>query len=167
MKQLMKCVVMSIALSVASATCVHATQHHHQSFNQGDKTVSLLLGYGEGFSQKVAFDYCLFDNWFNGKGSMGMGGAIGHCMDKHWNRLSAEITASLHYRFTNHLDTYIGIGAGGGYKWYETLYGEDKGFFSWSTYAGARWYFTHSFAVNIEAGYTFGSYILAGVSWRF
>lgn len=167
MKRLLRCVITVLMLASIGTTIATTAQKHDQTFTQGDKNLSLLLGYGEGFSQKVALDCCVFDNWLGGKGSMGLGIAIGNCMDKHWDRLSAEVTASLHYQFVNQLDTYISVGAGGGYKWYDKLYGEDKGFFSWSSNAGVRWYLAQRFSINIEAGYTFGSYILAGVSWRF
>ncbi len=136
-------------------------------FAQGDMTASALLGYGEGFTQKIAFERCMVDSWLNNRASMGLGAAVGNCIANHWDRLSLEVTASFHYQFADAIDTYATVGAGGGYRWYESPYGSDKGFFSWSTCAGIRWYFSSSFAMNIEAGYTFGSYILAGVCFRF
>ncbi len=167
MKQLLRNITTALLLATASVSYTATAQSTGSTFDQGDRNLSVLLGYGDGFTQKIAFDYCVLDNWFGGRGSMGIGAAVGNCLDTHWDRLSVEITASLHYRFVERLDTYVKIGAGGGYKWYDKFHGENKGFFSWSTNAGARWYFTHHFALNIEAGYTFGSYILAGVSWNF
>ncbi len=136
-------------------------------FSRGDMTLGALVGYGDGFSQKVAFEYCVYDNWLNNRASLGIGGAVGNCIGDHWDRLSVEVTGSFHYQFTRSLDTYATVGIGGGYRFYDKFYGSDGGIFSWTTCAGARWYFTRSFAVNIEAGYSFGSYILAGVNWRF
>ena len=167
MRRLLRCMVVLMLLTGAWANHTVTAQHHIRTFGQGNKNVSVLLGYGDGFTQKVALDCCVLDNWFNGRGSMGLGVAVGNCLDKHWDRLSAEVTATLHYQFVERLDTYIAVGAGGGYKWYDKNHGKNKGFFSWSTNAGARWYFSHRFALNLEAGYTFGSYILAGVSLRF
>ena len=163
----MKKKAIALLLAAACASYTATAQSGDRTFGLGDRNVSVLLGYGDGFTQKIAFDCCVFDNWLGGRGSIGIGAAVGNCLDTHWDRLSAEATASLHYQFVERLDTYLKIGAGGGYKWYDKFYGEDKGFFSWSTNAGVRWYFTRGFALNIEAGYSFGSYILAGVSWKF
>lgn len=167
MKRLTKCVVAALMCAVASCAYAKLPALSNRVFERGDHTLGLLVGYGDGFSQKLAFNHCVLDSWFGGRGSLGIGAAVGNCIDKHWDRLALEITASLHYQMSNSIDTYVSVGAGGGYKWYEQPYGNDKGFFSWSTNAGVRWYLSRAFALNIEAGYTFGSYILAGVCWRF
>lgn len=167
MKQLLKCAVVALMCVVASSAYAKLPTLTSRVFERGDHTIGALVGYGDGVSQKLSFDHCVIDSWFGNRGSMGIGASLGNCIDKHWDRLSLEITASLHYQMANNLDTYISVGAGGGYKWYEKHYGNDKGFFSWSTNAGIRWYLSRAIALNVEAGYTFGSYILAGVNFRF
>lgn len=167
MRKLLKKVALAVLCLLPLSSVMALPRVTEPVFARGDKTMSLLLGYGDGFTQKLAFDFSAIDGWFAGRGSMGIGASVGNCIGKHWNRLSLELTASLHYQLVDKLDTYVSAGAGGGYKWYDHLYGSDKGFFSWSTNAGVRWYFSSSWALNVEAGYTMGSYILAGVTWRF
>lgn len=167
MKKSIKSIVLTVMSVVSISSFAALPSFSERAFGRGDQTLGLLLGYGDGFTQKLSFDYCVLDNWFADRGSLGIGASVGNCIANHWDRLSLEVTASLHYQMANRLDTYVSVGAGGGYKWYEELYGNDGGFFSWSTNLGVRWYFSRSLAMNIEAGYTFGSYILAGVNWKF
>lgn len=167
MKRLLKCMVVAFMCITAGGAYAELPTLTHRVFGRGDQTLGILVGYGDGFTQKLAFDHCVLDSWFDNRGSLGIGASLGNCIDDHWDRLSLEVTVSLHYQMSNSVDTYVSVGAGGGYKWYDRYRGADEGFFSWSTHAGVRWYLSRVFALNVEAGYTFGSYILAGVNWRF
>ncbi len=163
MKRLFGWMVVTILFTVVGT----APALSQRAFGRGDRTLDVKVGYGDGFSQKVAFEACVVDSWLNNRASMGIGGAIGNCIGDHWDRLSIEVTGSFHYQFIPPLDTYVSVGLGGGYRFYDKGYGDEGGIFSWTSCLGARWYFTRSFAIGIEAGYTFGSYILAGVNWKF
>ena len=139
-------------------------------FSQGDALGSVTVGFGKGFSQKVSFDYCLVDGWINDRASLGVGGAIGNNL--YWNGayddLVFMLTCSFHFQFIDNLDTYVisGIGGGCGFP-YDN---DDKrviGLFEYTEAVGVRYYFTPSFSVNGEVGYSCGNFVTVGISWKF
>lgn len=135
-------------------------------FAKGDALGSVTVGVGAGFSQKLAFDYCIVDGWINDRASLGVGAAIAN--DLWWggnDDLRITATCSFHFQFIDKLDTYVISGIGGGCRFYEG--GGTGGLFTYTETVGARWYFTPSFAVNAEVGWDGASFLMAGISWKF
>ena len=148
-------------------------------FEKGDLVGSLTIGYGWGFSQRLALEYAVADGWLDGRASLGVGGALGNCFRSYgWGYMLDELSlgaiCSFHYQFIDKLDTYAQLGLGVGYaiySWNDDYWGSytagNHVFFDFTGSLGVRYYFTPKFAVNGELGYTAGSYIMAGVSYKF
>lgn len=146
-------------------------------FAKGDNIASLTIGYGWGFGQRLVWENAVA-SWMDGRMTVGVGAAFNNCFDfnRYWfgDQLGLGAVGSFHYQFIDKLDTYVQIGLGvrchitnynDDYVWgsYSTTYwGLD-----WTSSLGARWYFNDNFAVNAELGYTAGSYLMAGVTWKF
>lgn len=140
-------------------------------FAKGDALGTVTVGVGSGFSQKLSFDYCIVDGWINDRASLGIGGAVGNNL---WwsgtDDLSFMATCSFHFQFIDKLDTYVISGIGGGVRFWDARDGhghDTSGFFEYTEAVGVRYYFTPSFSVNGEVGYTCGSYVMGGISWKF
>lgn len=184
----MKKIITAITILVASAMINNANaalpELTSQAFAKGDVVGSVTLGYGWGFSQRVAVEFGVADGLLNDRASIGVGGAIGNCFHSYayWgvgylqDRIGLTAIGSFHYQFIDKLDTYVQVGLGAGYSFYSWNDGylneysaaySNNVFFDFTSSLGARYYFTPSFAVNGEVGYTAGSYFMAGVSYKF
>lgn len=178
--------VLSIFLASAMMNNAHAAlpELTSQAFAKGDMVGSLTVGYGWGFSQRVALEFGILDGLLNDRASLGVGGAIGNCFRNYsyWgigymqDQIGLTAICSFHYQFVNKLDTYVQIGLGAGYSfysWSDDYWGDysttysNHVFFDFTSSVGVRYYFSPKFAVNGEVGYTAGSYIMAGVSYKF
>lgn len=136
-------------------------------FAKGDNVVSATIGYGWGLSERVVWENAVA-SWFDGRMTVGVGAAVANCT-RFWydgditDDLTVGAVVSFHYQFIDKLDTYIQSGLG-----FKSRFGYGRGFgLDYTTSLGARWYFNDNFAVNGELGYTAGSYIMAGVTWKF
>lgn len=146
-------------------------------FEKGDWIGSLTIGYGWGFSQRLAFETAVCDGWLNDRASLGVGAALGNTFRSYygtfWDQIYVDAICSFHYQFIDRLDTYVQLGLGLGYSfysyndWYYDYGSAGHAFFDFTGSVGARYYFSNSFAVNAELGYTAGSYIMAGVTLKF
>lgn len=160
-----------------------------QSFNKGDVVLNLGVGfgntlYGSGYKMTVpplsaSFEYGIVDNLFDEKSSIGVGGYFGYAASKYdWHNVDYKISSaiigargSFHYSFVEKLDTYTGLSLG-----YNIVSHKDKDNNGWDGvkssalylgwYAGARYYFTDSFAVMGEVGYDV-AYLNVGVAFKF
>lgn len=186
----MKKVIMGF-LSLFVFVCAGA-----QSFNKGDKVVNLGLGigntlYGSGYKTSIppvsaSFEYGIVDNLFDEKSSIGIGGYLGYAASKYkYNGLGSSdfedkfsstiigVRGSFHYSFVEKLDTYTGLSLG--YNIVSFSSDQKNNDYSYSAassamflgwYAGARYYFTNSFAVMGEIGYDV-AYLNVGVAFKF
>ena len=52
-------------------------------FAKNDLLGSVTLGFGDGFGQRFAVDYCVVDGWLDGKASLGIGASLNNTIS--WN----------------------------------------------------------------------------------
>ncbi len=146
-----------------------AVANANQVFGKGDAIGSVTVGFGKGFAQRFALDYCVADGWINNNASLGIGASLNNTIGWHGgDRLSLVANCSFHYQFIENLDTYIVAGVGGGVVMAvanKKMYAD--GIFDWTSALGVRYYLSNAFAINFEAGYTNMSFINLGVTWRF
>ena len=157
-------------------------------FDKGDNIISLTLGYGSGFGQRLTYEHSVY-TFLDGRASIGVGGSFSNCFrtkkynypysSHRWTRdaFTLGVVGSFHYQFIDNLDVYAQVGLGGGayvstdkYSYDDgdvNKYSNTYGLFDWSTTAGVRWYFNDNWAVNGELGYVAGSYIMAGITYKF
>ena len=163
------------------------------TFTKGDKVLNLGVGFGTygdfGTTTippvSLSLEYCVKDNLFNDKSSLGIGGYAGYHSSK-WEYLDDAVwgykysnfilgaRGVLHYQLINKLDTYWGLLLG-----YDIasakFYGEDFGPYTpaaskvgglvYSTFLGARYYFNEKFAANAELGYGIATFHI-GISYK-
>lgn len=153
-----------------------------QTFAKGDKVVNLGLGFGTyGVGSTIfpplsaSLDYGVKDRLFDNKSSLSVGGYAGYYGYKNEQRWRNEIygiktnifvlgvRGALHYEFVKKLDTYVGALLGYGIasaSFYENSPSETSEFRAtaasgteFSTFIGARYYFSPVFAAFAEIGY--------------
>lgn len=167
MKEFLKVSLVAVTCLLAGTAYAGLPQLSKNVFAKGDAMGSLTIGVGNGFSQKLAFDYCIVDGWLDNRASLGIGAAVTN--DLWWNSyddLRFTATCSFHFQFIDDLDTYAVVGIGGGCRFYTGGPGT-AGLFTLTEAIGARWYFAPSFAVNGELGWDGCSYLRAGITWKF
>lgn len=154
--------VMFLALSMVNAQT--------PSFNKGDKVLDVAIGiphiygYGWGVPPVLAsFEVGIVDGILD-KAAVGVGGYLGFSsaslLGSSYFNFHFGAKGAFHYPFVDKLDTYAGVITG--YTVSDLAsYGLD-----WGAFAGIRYYFTDSFAVNAEAGYGV-TFLQAGVSFKF
>lgn len=146
-------------------------------FDKGDNIISATIGYGYGLSERVVYERCVA-SWFDGQLSVGVGAALENCtaFNTHSidNQFGLGAVASCHYQFIDKLDTYVqlGLGAYFGYwnyddDWLSSSWDYSYWGMQWTSTVGARWYFNDNFAVNGELGWVAGAYLMAGVTYKF
>lgn len=167
MKKFLKTSLVAMMCLLAGTAYAGLPALSNNVFAKGDAIGSLTVGVGRGFSQKLAFDYCIVDGWIGNRASLGIGAAVTN--DLWWNGdddLRITATCSFHFQFIDKLDTYVISGIGGGCRFYDGGNGT-TGIFTYTEAVGARWYFTPSFAVNGEVGWDGASFLMAGITWKF
>ena len=178
----MKKLLLLLLVVVFSLTQLLAQE---STFKQGDKVLNLGIGFGSTFygsfytSHTPALSASLEFNVKDGildKGSIGVGGYFGYSSAKWTNYYKTSniiigARGSFHYPLVDKLDTYTGLLLGYNiysYKYESSFIGSaatSSGLaFAW--FAGARYYFSNSFAVMAEIGYGI-SYLTLGVSLKF
>jgi hypothetical protein len=155
------------------------------SFLRGDKVLNLGIGIGStpyyGFNPaalfSASFEVGIIDNILE-KAAVGVGGFFGVSPYKPYSDLRATnfmfgAKGSFHYPFVSKLDTYAGLMMGYSVSSvnYSGLgpnhYASSGGFVSILN-AGARYYFSNSFAAMSELGLGYGSVHLSfGVAFKF
>ena len=143
-----------------------ATNVNAQSlFAKNDLLASVTLGFGDGFGQRVAVDYCVVDGWLEGKASLGIGASLNNTIS--WNfavdALSLIANCSFHYQLIEPLETYAVLGFGGGIVMAPQSFG---GGFDWTSAVGLRYFVSPKVALNLEVGHTAGCFANVGVSFR-
>ena len=122
-----------------------------------------------------------------GKGYVGVGGYLAYTANKYsWGDYNGEDAGwkysyivvggrgAFHYQFVDKLDTYAGAIVGYniassstyGPSGWSSNYTNSVGGFTYSTFVGARYYFTEKIAVYAEAGYGF-NLLEAGLAFKF
>ena len=171
-----------VVFLICAVCCVNANAQN--TFSQGDKVVNLGLGLASGWGHKDykiaipplsgSFEYCIIDNLFNDKSSIGVGGYFGHVSykDKHvsdWNYSYTIIgaRAAFHYQLVDNLDTHAGVMAG--YNLYSSSYKEIRGSSApaFDVFLGARYYFLNNLGAFAEVGWGGIAYLQLGLAVKF
>jgi hypothetical protein len=133
----------------------------------------------------ASYEHCIVGSLWDNKSSLGVGGIVGYTSAK-WDDKSKEwgwkvshtiigARCALHYSFLPQLDTYFGLTVGFdavSWTWtgkYDKSGGYSRGGssgFAWSSYLGARYYFTDAVGAFAEIGYGFSALNL-GVALKF
>jgi len=143
-------------------------------------------GYRRWPTLSLYYENCIIDNLFDAKSAIGVGGMVGYSTARWKYKGSGDpygwrsdniflgARAAFHYAFIPKLDAYTGFMAGynlhfwkwtGEYGYYEAhRYGSNG--FTWSWFAGARYYFAPAIAVFGEAGYGM-SLFNGGITFKF
>ena len=174
-----------------SLFCFIAVQASAQipTFSKGDNVVSFGIGFGGTYLGSYYsstpfftgyFENCIIDNLFDEKSSIGIGATFGYKSNKYeyygwgWKNTYMLFGArgSFHYALVDKLDTYAGLMIGfRAHSYKEIGTAVDKpsssGGLTSDFYAGARYYFTDSFAAFAELGYSWFSVATIGVSLKF
>jgi hypothetical protein len=166
------------------------------TFMKDDQFIGLGIGifgghnFGNNYSGTPYFtgyyEKCVKDNLFDNKSSLGIGATLGYKSNKYETTLLGETwgwkytyfligaRGSLHYAFVDKLDTYAGLMLGyriasskafGSYA--SGISATSYGGFTSDFYVGGRYYFTDTFAVFLELGYSWFSNGTIGVSLKF
>ena len=134
-------------------------------FAKNDLVGSVTLGFGDGFGQRFAVDYCVVDGWLDGKASLGIGASLNNTIS--WNfavdALSLIANCSFHYQLIDPLETYAVLGIGGGVVMAHEFFG---GGFDWTAGVGLRYYVAPKVALNLEVGHTATCFANLGVTFR-
>lgn len=176
--------VLFAALALAGSVSLANAQ---EIFQAGTKAVNVGVGLGSVLPNttipplSVSFDYGVKDNLINGEnGSISAGGYIGYTassisiLDSKLRTSYAILGArgAFHYQFMPKLDTYAGIMLG--YRVASSSWSgsevagtaQSASQFDYSTYAGARYFFTDNIGAFAEAGYGV-AYLNLGVTCKF
>ncbi len=181
---------------IAGLFILTSTSFAQDVFKKGDMVVNVGIGLGNTVRSEsylkttvppisASFEYCVKDNLFDDKSSLGIGGYVGYFSQKYKDSYTGGYWGSnldlkysdfiigargvLHYQFVEKLDTYAGVALGYDIVSASGSYGDFSASSSALTagvFAGARYYFTNSFAVNAELGYDI-SILTLGVSFKF
>lgn len=168
-------------------------QAQNDTFSQGTKVVGAGIGLGVYSSGSMvvppiaaSFEYSIKDNLFDDKSSIGVGAYAGYYgLDYKTSTLNVAQgykssnfvlggRGALHYQFVDKLDTYIGLMLG-----YRVTSNSHYGYSgpivldatstnsgsAWSSFIGARYYFTDRLAANLEFGYGIAAAHI-GVSYK-
>ena len=162
------------------------------TFKKNDNVVSLGIGFGgilytdyiymgRDYTRTpvfaLSYERCVVDNLFDEHSAIGIGGLIGYTSAKYWGWKTTDyiigVRGALHYAFVDKLDTYAGSMIGYNvhtWKWNSSILEDthisDSSGLTYSLFAGARYYFTDSFAAFAEASYGY-SFFNAGLSVNF
>ncbi len=161
-------------------------------FNKGDKVVNAGIGFGStlytgfGYGTKippisVSLEYGLLENLFDvDKLNLGVGGYGGFSTAKYetltggrdFSAFIIGARGAFHYTFVDDLDTYAGLLLGfkiesySGYGDVPQDYRVPGSSPVFSSYVGARYYFSDSFAGMMELGYGI-AWINLGIAFKF
>ena len=176
--------VLFAALALAGSVSLANAQ---EIFQAGTKAVNVGVGLGSVLPNttipplSVSFDYGVKDNLINGEnGSISAGGYVGYTassIDFGVSKLRTSYAilgarGAFHYQFMPKLDTYAGIMLG--YRVASSSWSgsevagtaQSASQFDYSTYAGARYFFTENIGAFAEAGYGV-AYLNLGVTCKF
>ncbi|MBO7317220.1 MAG: hypothetical protein J6U43_00665 [Bacteroidales bacterium] len=165
MKKLLALLVVAV-MGITAANADNGLNTNAGSlFAKNDLLGSFTLGFGDGFGQRFAIDYCVVDGWLDGKASLGIGASLNNTIS--WNfavdALSVIANCSFHYQLIESLEAYAVLGIGGGVVMAPQSFG---GGFDWTSAAGIRYFFSPSTALNFEVGHTAACFANLGVTFR-
>ena len=160
------------------------------TFLKGNQLAGVGIGifggnyFGSGYSGTPYFtgyyENCFKDKLFDEKSSLGIGGTLGYMSNKweyqghgwKYTYFLIGTRGSLHYAFVDKLDTYAGMMLG-----YRIVSDKEIGIpvgspynyngLTSDWYIGGRYYFTNTFAVFLELGYSWFSNGIIGISIKF
>lgn len=187
----MKRISLVILLTLAFTTTSFAQKN---TFYKDDKIVNFGLGIGNaiyesGYTNKIppisaSFEIGIIDNLFDSKSSIGVGGYAGFTGAKYeWHSNGYKYgykyksyifgpRGYFHYQLVDNLDTYAGVMVGYNIvtsKKYGNFQGDPDALESsvaWSSFIGARYYFSNNLSAMAELGYGV-AYLNIGIAMKF
>lgn len=179
MKKQLKSLIIALVMMAAAAPAIAQVQ-----YDRGDKLFSLGLGIG-GYHD----GYYSYNNYYYGgthygvpltasleffvNDAISIGPYAGFTFRSRSFAFDGGARGSYHFSKhiplgTDKLDLYGAVLLGVSNIWYDGNDGDTYSDFAprFGLTAGARWYFTNSFAANAEVGYGLTS-VLAGISFKF
>lgn len=181
MKKELKSLVIALVFMAAAAPTMAQVK-----YDKGDKLFSVGLGIGGYVDGFYSYDYRGAGYYYStGYGipitasleffindAISIGPYAGFAFGNHWVAFDGGARGSYHFSKhiplgTDKLDLYGSVILGVSNIWYDYAGYDDSDFAGrFGLTAGARWYFTNSFAVNAEVGWGVTP-VLAGVSFKF
>lgn len=148
-------------------------------FSKGDKVLHLGVGVGSYLGGtnytstipplQVSYEQGIVGNLIDGNASIGVGGYAAYSANKwkydsdngyKYSYVIVGVRGAFHYQFIDKLDTYAGAMIGYNIvsgTWFgsgtETVSGASASSVAYSTFLGARYYFTDKVAIFAEVGY--------------
>ena len=184
-----------VMVAIVAAIMSLSNSAKAQTYSLGDNVVNLTIGFGSGIytgsyytvypGVAVSFEHCFWDDLINGDFSVGIGGYLGISGSKYESTwLGAPYSYSytttifagrgtFHWTGVENLDTYAGVDMGGRVVNYS-----ESGVFPpnssspyeggsyFSSFVGARYYFSDSFCVVGELG-SGVTYVNFGIGFNF
>lgn len=173
--------IKKIFLAIVLTAGMCGMSHAQDVFAKGDKVINAGIGIGDflggnGYKTtippiSVSYEQGIVDGLLNDKASIGVGGYLAYAANK-WettiqsNNFGYEYSHFIvgarglfHYQFVDKLDTYAGVMLG--YNVVNGKYFGDEAFqtkaaasaIAYSTFIGARYYFSKNLAAFAELGY--------------
>ena len=181
-------VILSVLiLGVSATTNAQSGKELVTPFKKGTLPANLGVGFGtnykgdykssSAFGSKAALEYGI---WKGGPGIISLGAEFGTSFsnkssdnkknDFRGSTIVIAARSAWHYGWkVSRLDTYAGISTGAGFHHYDYNYGSHVSNNDvtpvFGAFAGASYFFTPSFGVNVEAGYDVSS-LQAGVVFK-
>ena len=114
----------------------------------------------------IAGDYGILASFIKGKPAIGVGRYLAYAARRYYNYFILGARGVFHYQFVDKLDTYAGIATG--YEHYAVSRGANDSMatINFSSFIGARYYFSDSFSAFAELGYGIALLEL-GVAFKF
>jgi len=123
----------------------------------------------------VSYERCIWDNVFNEKSSLGVGGVFGYAFTNYkdikwkYHDFSVGLRGAFHYALVDNLDTYGTLGFGLAFSTFpkDHEYRPKSSVRAYPIFsAGARYYFTDFLAAFAEVGYNYAVFNM-GISFKF
>ena len=186
----MRKLIFTLLVSLFAGTFVSAQQ---PSFGKGDNVASVGIGllrtsyygiggwYGSSVKRTqtplifVSYERCVWDNIFNEKSSLGVGGLFGYAFTNYkeaewkYHDFTVGLRGAFHYALVDKLDTYGTLGFGLAFSTFPKGYeynpkSNARAFPIFS--AGARYYFTDALAAFAEVGFSYTVFNM-GLAFKF
>lgn len=155
--------VAALAMISYSASAELAPQ-----YSKGTMMANVEFGVAPGFGGSISLDYVLFDNWW--KGHFSVGGEIDMAKPyKYDTTFGVSPRATYGLNITDQFEVHAMAEMGFGFRKYDDgVVADNHTFIVHSEMVGCRFFFTDSFAVMAETGYSnWMPQLRAGVCFKF
>lgn len=168
----MKKIILILVASAAMLASAFNANAIEPQWTKGTSVGAANIGFGVGtIGAEASFDYVVVDSWW--KGHFTVGGQIDFSswFKAHDTALSVMPRATYGLNITDSFEVHVGVATGFGLNHYKYVDGGDSYsdfYFANSEFAGLRFFFTDSFGLSAEVGYTTRMpYARVGVAFKF